>query len=138
SRNLGQSAGLIVAGALLVDYILTVAVSVAAGVDNIISAVPGLNPYRVLINLAFIAILAAMNLRGIRESGRAFAVPTYLFIVGVLVMIVIGLGRAAVGHAPVAESAGWDIRADQVGLSGLALAFLVLRAFSSGCTALTG
>jgi amino acid transporter len=138
SRNLGPSAGLVVAGALLVDYILTVAVSVAAGVDNIISAVPELNPYRVVINLAFIAILAATNLRGIRESGRTFAVPTYLFIVGVLVMIVIGLGRAAAGHAPVAESAGWDIRAEHVGLSGLALAFLVLRAFSSGCTALTG
>ena len=67
-----------VAAALLVDYVMTVAVSVAAGVDNIISAVPELNPYRVLINIGFVVLLTAMNLRGVRESGRAFAVPTYL------------------------------------------------------------
>lgn len=138
SRNLGRPAGLVVAGALLVDYILTVAVSVAAGVDNVISAVPELNPYRVPINLLLIACLTAMNLRGIRESGRAFAAPTYLFVVGVLLMIVVGLVRTLFGHAPVAESAGWDIRPEHPGLTGLALAFLVLRAFSSGCTALTG
>ncbi len=138
SRNLGRGAGLVVAGALLVDYIMTVAVSVASGVDNIISAVPELNPYRVLINIVFLLVLTAMNLRGVRESGRAFAVPTYAFVVGVLVMVVVGLARTLAGHAPVAESAGWQIRPEQVGLSGLALAFLVLRAFSSGCTALTG
>jgi amino acid transporter len=138
SRNLGRSAGLIVAGALLVDYVLTVAVSVAAGVDNVVSAVPELNSYRVLINLVLVAVLTAMNLRGVRESGRTFAVPTYLFVAGVLVMIVVGLVRVAVGHPPVAESASWSIRPEQTGLSGLALAFLVLRAFSSGCTALTG
>jgi amino acid transporter len=140
SRNLGQSAGLVVAGALLVDYVMTVAVSVAAGVDNIISAMPGLNPYRVLINVGFVVVLAAMNLRGVRESGRAFAFPTYLFVVGVLAMIAIGLGRVVFGDPPVAESAGWDVRPEpgQVGLTGLALVFLALRAFSSGCTALTG
>ncbi|HVW40253.1 MAG TPA: APC family permease [Amycolatopsis sp.] len=138
SRNLGRPAGLIVAGALLVDYILTVAVSIASGVDNVISAVPGLNPYRVLINIVLIVVLTAMNMRGIRESGRTFAVPTYLFVAGVVIMIVVGLARAASGHVPVAESAGLGIHAEQVGLSGLALAFLVLRAFSSGCTALTG
>src|SRR5258705_8949659 len=85
SRNLGRWAGLVVAAALLVDYVMTVAVSVAAGVDNIISALPGLNPYRVALNLVFVAVLTAMNLRGVRESGRTFAVPTYLFITGVLV-----------------------------------------------------
>ena len=138
SRNLGRNAGLVVAGALLVDYILTVAVSVAAGVDNIISAVPELNPYRVLINILFVLLLTAMNLRGVRESGRTFAVPTYAFVVGVLLMIVIGLVETAAGHRPVAESAHYDIHAEQLGLSGLALVFLVLRAFSSGCTALTG
>ena len=106
SRNLGPSAGLVVAAALLVDYIMTVAVSVAAGVDNIISAVPELNPYRVPINLGFVVVLTAMNLRGVRESGRTFAVPTYLFIAGVLAMIAVGLVRDGVGHAPVAESAG--------------------------------
>lgn len=138
SRNLGPSAGLVVAGALLVDYIMTVAVSVAAGVDNIISAVPELNPYRVAINIGFIVFLTAMNLRGVRESGRTFAIPTYAFIAGVLLMILIGLFRAVTGDAPVAESAGYDIRPEQVGLTTLAVAFLVLRAFSSGCTALTG
>jgi amino acid transporter len=137
-RNLGRAAGLVVAGALLVDYIMTVAVSVAAGVDNIISAVPDLNPHRVAINIGFIVFLTAMNLRGVRESGRAFAVPTYAFVAGVLLMIAVGLLRTVTGHAPVAESAGYDIRPEQVGLSTLALAFLVLRAFSSGCTALTG
>jgi amino acid transporter len=138
SRNLGPSVGLVVAAALLVDYIMTVAVSVAAGVDNIISAAPGLNPWRIPINLGFVALLAAMNLRGVRESGKAFAVPTYLFIAGVLVMIGVGLGHTVFGDRPVAESAGWDVHAEQVGLAGLGLTVLALRAFSSGCTALTG
>lgn len=138
SENLGSSASLVVASALLVDYVMTVAVSVAAGVDNIISAVPELNRYRVGINLLFIVVLMAINLRGVRESGRAFAVPTYLFVAGVMLMIVVGLVRTAVGAPPVAESAGYDIQPEQVGLTGLALALLVLRAFSSGCTALTG
>jgi amino acid transporter len=138
SRNLGQSAGLVVAGALLVDYVMTVAVSVAAGVDNIISAVPALNPYRVAINIGFVAVLTAMNLRGVRESGRTFAVPTYLFVAGVLVMIVAGFGRTLLGDPPAAESAGLQVRPEQVGLTGLALMFVALRAFSSGCTALTG
>jgi amino acid transporter len=138
SRNLGSSAGLIVAGALMVDYIMTVAVSVAAGVDNIISAVPDLNDYRIALDIGFILLLMAMNLRGIRESGRTFAVPTYLFIAGVMLMIVIGLTRALAGHAPVAESAGYGIHPEQTGLTGIALVFLLLRSFSSGCTALTG
>ncbi|QRP47865.1 APC family permease [Amycolatopsis sp. FDAARGOS 1241] len=138
SRNLGSSAGLVVAGALMVDYIMTVAVSVASGVDNIISAIPDLNDYRIALNLGFILILMAMNLRGIRESGRTFAIPTYLFIGGVMLMIALGLGQAVAGHPPVAESAGYDVRPEQVGLTGLALVFLLLRSFSSGCTALTG
>ncbi|MEU6536534.1 APC family permease [Streptomyces sp. NPDC047000] len=140
SRNLGAWAGLVVASALMVDYVMTVAVSVAAGVDNIISAAPALEPYRVLVNLAFVALLTAMNLRGVRESGRLFAVPTYLFVVGVLAMIAVGLLQTAFGHPPVAESADWQVRAaaGHVGLTGLALMLLALRAFSSGCTALTG
>jgi amino acid transporter len=138
SRNLGRSAGLVVAAALMVDYVMTVAVSVAAGVDNIISAVPELNPHRVVVNLGFVLLLAAMNLRGVRESGRAFAVPTYLFIAGVLAMVAVGLGRAALGRPPVAESAGWQVRPHHIGLTGLALILLALRAFASGCTALTG
>ena len=138
SRNLGRRAGLVVAAALMVDYVMTVAVSVAAGVDNIISAVPDLNPHRVAINIGFVVALAAANLRGVRESGRAFAVPTYLFIAGVLVMVAVGLGRTLLGHPPVAASAGWQIRPEHVGLTGLALTLLALRAFASGCTALTG
>ncbi|MFI7000480.1 APC family permease [Nocardia sp. NPDC050175] len=138
SSNLGPIPGLIVAAALLVDYVMTVAVSVAAGVDNIVSAAPGLNPYRVVINIVFIALLTAMNLRGVRESGRTFAIPTYGFLVGVMLMVLVGFGEVLLGNPPVAESAHYDIRPEQVGLSGAALAFLVLRAFSSGCTALTG
>ncbi|MDQ1654035.1 MAG: hypothetical protein QOI35_3235 [Cryptosporangiaceae bacterium] len=138
SRNLGRSAGLVVAAALLVDYVMTVAVSVAAGVDNIISAAPSLNPYRVAINVAFIAVLTAMNLRGVRESGKAFAIPTYLFITGLVVMIAVGVGRALFGTAPVAESASYHVRAEHAGLAGAALLFVTLRAFASGCTALTG
>ncbi len=138
AKNLGPLPGLVVAAALLVDYVMTVAVSIAAGVDNIISAVPELNPYRVVINLGFIAFLTAMNLRGVRESGRAFAIPTYAFIAGVLTIIVLGLGKTLTGDAPVAESAHYGVHAEQVGLGTAALAFLVLRAFSSGCTALTG
>jgi amino acid transporter len=138
NRNLGATAALIVASALLIDYILTVAVSVSAGVDNLISAAPELNDYRVPIALAFVVFLASMNLRGIRESGKAFALPTYLFIVGISVMIVWGLYRTAAGNAPVAESANYDIEAQLTDLGGIALVLLVLRAFASGCTALTG
>jgi amino acid transporter len=138
SRNLGRHAGLVVAAALMVDYVMTVAVSVAAGVDNIISAVPAVNPHRVAINIGFVVILTAMNLRGVRESGRTFAAPTYLFITGVLVMVTVGLGRTILGHPPVAASAGWQIRPHHLGLTGLALTLLALRAFASGCTALTG
>ena len=131
TQNLGRSAGMVVAASLMVDYVMTVAVSVAAGVDNIISAVPALNTHRVLLAVGFVVVLTAMNLRGTRESGTAFAVPTYLFVVGILGMITVGLGRALLGHAPVAESAGFTVRPEHVGLTGLGLLFLALRAFSS-------
>ncbi|MET7617960.1 APC family permease [Streptomyces sp. NPDC005408] len=140
STNLGPSAGLVVAASLLVDYVMTVAVSVASGVDNIISAVPALVDYRVLMALIFVALLTAINLRGVRESGQAFAAPTYLFIGGVLIMVGTGLFRYLMGDAPVAESAAYGVNAapGDANLAGLALVMLVLRAFSSGCTALTG
>ncbi|WP_406268069.1 APC family permease [Streptomyces sp. NBC_00191] len=140
STNLGPSAGLVVASSLLVDYVMTVAVSVASGVDNIISAVPELADERVLMALIFVALLTAMNLRGVRESGQLFAAPTYLFIGGVLIMVGTGLFRYLMGDAPVAESAAYGIRPEpgDADLAGLALVMLVLRAFSSGCTALTG
>ncbi|MFF4353727.1 APC family permease [Streptomyces sp. NPDC001530] len=140
STNLGPSAGLVVAASLLVDYVMTVAVSVASGVDNIISAIPELADQRVLLAIGFVAILTAMNLRGVRESGQTFAAPTYLFIGGVLIMVITGLIRYFLGDAPVAESAQYGISPEHgdANLTGLALMMLVLRAFSSGCTALTG
>jgi amino acid transporter len=140
-KNHGQFAGLTVASALLVDYVLTVAVSVSSGTDNIISAFPSLNEHRVAIAVGLVALLAAANLRGLRESGRTFAVPTYLFVAGIMVMIVTGLVRDFATDSPVvAESAGWGItpEAGYENLGGLALLFFALRAFASGCTALTG
>ncbi|MEU9757232.1 APC family permease, partial [Streptomyces althioticus] len=140
TANLGERAGLVVGAALLVDYVMTVAVSVASGVDNIISAVPQLHAQRVPMALGFVALLALVNLRGVRESGRAFAAPTYLFVGGVLIMIATGLFRYLAGDAPVAESASYGIRPQEgdAQLAGMALMLLVLRAFSNGCTALTG
>jgi amino acid transporter len=135
-KNLGEKAGLVVASALLVDYVLTVAVSVASGVDNIISALPDLNPWRVELAVGFVLLLMAVNLRGVRESSKAFAVPTYLFIASVFVMIVVGLIRTAFGDAPVASSAGFTVEGEE--LSRAAFILLLLRAFSSGCSALTG
>ena len=134
--NLGQTAGVTVASALLVDYVLTVAVSVASGVDNIISALPFLNSYRVEIAVFFVILLAAVNLRGVRESGKAFAVPTYLFIGSIAVMVVVALVRTFSGDAPVAESAGLSVKGED--LAGVAFILLLLRAFASGCAALTG
>jgi len=140
SKNLGRPAGVIVASALLVDYVMTVAVSVSSGVDNIISAAPSLANHRVLMAVSFVIVLAAVNLRGLREAGLAFAAPTYLFATGVFIMIGTGLFRAIAGDAPVAESAKYHIQTQSGyhSLGFLALMFFTLRAFSSGCTALTG
>ena len=135
--NLGANAALVAASALLVDYVLTVAVSVAAGVANIVSAFPGLAPHAVPIAVGFVALLAVMNLRGVRESGMVFAVPTYGFIVVVFVMLGVGAYRAVIGDTPAAESASFSIEG-QHPIHGLLLVALILRAFSSGCTALTG
>jgi amino acid transporter len=140
-KNHGQFAGLVVASALLTDYVLTVAVSVSSGTDNIISAFPALDQHRVLIAVSLVAVLVAMNLRGVRESGKTFAVPTYAFVACILVMIVTGLVRELVLDDPVvAESARYAIAAEPgyENVTGLALVFFVLRAFASGCTALTG
>src|SRR3954453_20760457 len=110
-KNHGQFAALVVASALLTDYVLTVAVSVSSGTDNIISAFPALNQHRVLIAVGLVALLAAANLRGLRESGKTFAVPTYLFAAGILIMIGTGIVRHFFTQAPlVAESAGYSIR----------------------------
>jgi amino acid transporter len=140
-KNHGQLPALVVASALLVDYVLTVAVSISAGTDNIISAFPALNQHRVLIASGLVALIAAVNLRGVRESGKAFAVPTYLFITGLTIMIGTGLVRHFFTEGGVAaESAGYSITPEPgyAQLTGLAMVFFVLRAFASGTTALTG
>jgi amino acid transporter len=136
SKNLGEIPGVIVAAALLVDYVLTVAVSVASGVDNIISALPGLDPFRVELAVGFVILIIIVNLRGVREASLVFAIPTYVFIGSVGLMIVTGLVRTFLGDAPVASSADFSVQAEN--LSQAAVILLILRAFSSGCSALTG
>ena len=135
-KNLGERAGLVVASALLVDYVMTVAVSVASGVDNIISAIPGLDPLRIELAVFFVILLAAVNLRGVRESSKAFAFPTYIFVGSIFVMVVVALVRTALGDPPVAESAAFTVQAES--MTQAAFILLLLRAFSSGCSALTG
>jgi len=140
SVNLGPKAGLTVASALLVDYVLTVAVSVSSGVQNAATALPFLRGHEAITAVVIVALLTAMNLRGVRESGSAFAVPTYLFMGAVIGMAGVGFFRSAMGNLPLAESANLTL-APESGyetLGGFALAFLLLRAFSSGCAALTG
>jgi amino acid transporter len=136
--NLGRSAGLVVASALLVDYVLTVAVSISSAASNIGSALPFVATHKVAFAVAAIAVLMAMNLRGVRESGIAFAIPTYAFMIGIMAMLACGFVRLFSGEQLRAESAGFGLHEESAHLTGIALAFLVLRAFSSGCAALTG
>jgi len=139
TANLGRRFGLVVGSALLVDYVLTVAVSISSAMANIGSAVPYVAEHKVPIAVVSILVLAGINLRGVRESGTAFAIPTYAFVVGILGMIVWGLVRMLVlGDEVRAESAGFELESETGALTGLALAFLLLRSFSSGCAALTG
>lgn len=137
NTNLGGKFGLTVASALLVDYVLTVAVSTSSGVANIGSAVPWVAQHKVLASIVIVVVLTSLNLRGIRESGKAFAIPTYGFIAGIMIMVVWGLVQAATGTEMKAESAGFTLNAEGT-FAGVAYAFLVLRAFSSGAAALTG
>jgi amino acid transporter len=136
--NLGSHAALVAASALLVDYVLTVAVSVAAGVDNIVSAFPVLAGSKVLLNVGLIALLALINLRGVKESGTAFAIPTYGFVAIVVTMLGAGALRMLTGHPVVAESAHYSIAPTVTATGGLVVLMLGMRAFASGCTALTG
>lgn len=140
STNLGRKAGLTVASALLVDYVLTVAVSISSGVQNAAAALPWVRGHEVLAALVLIAALTGINLRGVRESGKAFAIPTYLFMLSVIAMGLVGVVRRTTGTLPQAESGPLQL-APEPGmeqLGTLAMAFLLLRAFSSGCAALTG
>jgi amino acid transporter len=130
--NLGVLPGLIAAAALLIDYVLTVAVSVAAGVAAVTSALPSLFPLRVWLCVAAVGAVAVANLRGIRESGKLFAAPTYLFIASLAAVVAWGVFGAVFNLLPKAP-----YQAHPPGLEGIGL-FLILRAFASGCAALTG
>ncbi|GFG64371.1 DNA-binding protein [Mycobacterium kubicae] len=139
TTNLGANAGLTVASALMVDYVLTVAVSTASAMSNIGSAIPVVAQHKVWFCVAAILLVTAMNLRGVRESGLAFAIPTYAFIVGVIVMLGWGFIRIFVLGNPLrAESANFQMHSEHGKVLGFALVFLVARSFSSGCAALTG
>ena len=131
-ENLGIHAGLVAGASLLIDYVLTVAVSVAAGVAAITSAVPMLHPYRVWMGVLAVVFVAVVNLRGIRESGKLFAAPTYLFVASMLAMVAYGVFGTFLG---VVTAAPYVPHAP--GLEGVGV-LLLLRAFASGCTALTG
>jgi len=131
--NLGTLPSLVGAAALLTDYVLTVAVSIAAGIFAVTSFAPSLGAHKVLLSLACLALIVLVNLRGVRESGLAFALPTYAFVAAMFVLVGVGLAKTFFGHAPHA------VVPDPVsaGAGGITL-FVLLRAFSSGSTALTG
>lgn len=133
-ENLGLYAGLIAGASLMIDYILTVAVSVSAGIDNFVSALPALRPYTVDLCLFCIFLLMLANLRGVKESGRLFMVPTYAFITSIFLLLGVGLFNQATGQiAPVPSPHETAVKvSEQLSL------FLVLRGFAAGCTALTG
>ena len=142
--NLGQMSGLIAAASLLTDYILTVSVSVSGGVAQIASAYPALKPYTITLCVVVIVILMAVNLRGVRDSGIAFSVPTYVFIAMMLALIGTGIMRGLLGLEAAVASA--PARVDAVSAAshgtsapvGFALTFLILRGFAEGCVAMTG
>ncbi len=139
NTNIGPTAGLTVASALLVDYVLTVAVSMSSAMSNIGSAVPFVAHHKVWFAVAAILFLAALNLRGVRESGTAFAIPTYAFMIGMYIMLVWGFFQIyALGEPLRAESADFEVHNEHGEILGFALVFLVARAFSSGSAALTG
>jgi amino acid transporter len=139
--NLGRSAGITVASALLVDYVLTVAVSISSGAQYAASALPILSGHEAMVASLGVLVLMAMNLRGIRESGTFFAFPTYAFMAAILGMCAYGLWQVVTGTLPQVESADLDIATApgyEDPLTTLALVVLLARAFSSGCAALTG
>lgn len=141
TTNLGRNAGLTVASALLVDYVLTVAVSISSGAQYLITVLPGLHGYQVPIAVGAVVILALINLRGSHESGRARSAPVYLYMFAIGLLAVVGAFQYFTGSLQPAASARFDLVAQSdldAGLTGLAGGFLVLRAFSSGCAALTG
>ncbi len=140
NTNLGPEFGLVVASALLVDYVLTVAVSTSAGVENLAStpAFGWMANHRVGATLAVVVVIVVLNLRGIRESGVAFAIPSYAFMFGILGMVALGMWRLSAGDDLQAPTADYDIVPELGQLGAAGVIFLAMRAFASGCTALTG
>ena len=139
--NLGPQAGVTVASALLVDYVLTVAVSISAGAHYASSAIPALRGHEMPFAVILVVLITLVNLRGVKESGTAFAIPVYLYMLAVGTTAIVGLVRYALGNLPLAASAQLTIvptSAFDQGLTGAAGVFLVLRAFASGSAALTG
>ena len=136
SDNLGEKIGLIAGGSLIMDYILTVAVSSCAGAAAITSAFPSMLPYKALLAFLIICLLTWGNLRGIRDSSVMFGVPTYLFILTMLSMIVTGIVKYSMGLVTPAEEAVMTANSSELAVD--AMVILVLKAFASGCTALTG
>jgi amino acid transporter len=135
--NFGAGAALVAASALLVDYVMTVAVSIVSGVVAITSAAPSLANHAVALSVGFVVVLMLANLRGVRESGTAFAIPTYAFIGLTFLMFAVGAVKGLTGHLPDAQTATQELtRTARTG--GIFTVLLVLRAFASGCTALTG
>src|SRR4249919_2224322 len=131
--NLGTLPSLVAAAALLVDYVLTVAVSVTAGVLALTSAAPSLEPHKVGLSLAFVVLLTIVNLRGVRESGVLFALPTYGFVAVMFAMIAVGVGQCLDGSCPQA-----DVPDPLAAVAGAVGVFVILQAFASGSAALTG
>jgi amino acid transporter len=139
--NLGNTAGVTVASALLVDYVLTVAVSISSGAQYAASALPVLRGHETSFAVVLVVLLTIANLRGVKESGTAFAIPVYLFMFAIGTTAVVGFVRYALGNLPLAESAALELvngRGFGTGLTGVAGGFLILRAFASGSAALTG
>ena len=137
STNLGPRWGVLVASALLIDYVLTVAVSVSAAIANLGSTFQFVSDHNVWFAVGTVVLITVINLRGVKESGSFFAIPTYLFIASVFIMIGTGIFRILRGDEMLAESAAWEVIPDSA-FAGFALAFLLARSFSSGTTALTG
>ncbi|HBJ72132.1 MAG TPA: DNA-binding protein [Actinobacteria bacterium] len=137
TRNLGPNWGVLVASALLIDYVMTVAVSIAAAIDNLGSVFPIINTHNVWWAVGAIVVITLLNLRGIKESGALFAVPTYFFMASIFIMIGTAIIRMLFGANLEAESAQWEI-IPEGSFTAFALVFLIARAFSSGTTALTG
>jgi len=137
SANLGPRWGVFVASSLLIDYVLTVAVSVSAAIANLGSTIGFVERHNVWFAVGTVVIITLLNLRGVKESGGLFAIPTYIFIASIFIMIGVAIFKALTGAPMLAESANWEISNEET-LTGLALIFLLARAFSSGTTALTG